>query len=348
MWSLALHAFRELEETDNAGGVLQDGPTDPKLSTMYASAANSDRITPTPGPTHRPVHRDAPAAPRGTMHRDGIEPTFRPVHRDDPAAPRGAVLRDGFSPTPGASTVSAVAALFVYECERDVPGLLIPRPEAYLVVRFGPGARSGLDAHAFGARQKVHRKILHDGQRTITARLHLGAQRAVLGVSADEIAGRVLALEDLWGSAKTRRLFERLAAAPGTLSAAEILERAIAERLASSTKSVTHTRLALEAAKRLTSATVASVAADLGVSERQLRRVFHDAIGMSPKRFAMLTRFERAIFATRDRNQTNWASVAAAAGYYDQAHLIAEFRRIANATPQAFLSELRSASALPI
>lgn len=63
---------------------------------------------------------------------------------------------------------------------------------------------------------------------------------------------------------------------------------------------------------------------------------------MSPKRFASLTRFHRALRAAHEDRGASWASIAAAAGYYDQAHLIAEFRVIAGATPQALLGELRA------
>ena len=85
------------------------------------------------------------------------------------------------------------------------------------------------------------------------------------------------------------------------------------------------------------------VADDLGVSERHLRRVFRDAVGVSPKAFARLTRFRHAVRAARERTPASWASIAAAAGYYDQAHLIAEFRAIAGVTPRALLGELRAA-----
>jgi AraC-like DNA-binding protein len=91
---------------------------------------------------------------------------------------------------------------------------------------------------------------------------------------------------------------------------------------------------------------VNAVAADLGVSERHLRRVFREAVGVSPKAFTKLTRFHRALRAAREDGGANWASIAADAGYYDQAHLIAEFRAIAGAPPRAFLNELRAASSL--
>jgi AraC-like DNA-binding protein len=244
---------------------------------------------------------------------------------------------------PSASTASAVSALVVNECDRDMPGVSIPRPEIRLVVRFGPPAPGGLDIHAFGVRQSVHRKLLRSGQRTVTARLRLGTAEAVLGVPATALAGRIVALEDLWGDAATRRLFDRLAGARDTIDAAAILEGAIAERLAMADGHRARAQLALHAAERLTSDHVSAVAADLGVSERHLRRVFRETVGVSPKAFAKLTRFHRALRAAREDGHVSWASIAAGAGYYDQAHLIAEFRAIAGVTPRALLAELREA-----
>jgi AraC-like DNA-binding protein len=74
--------------------------------------------------------------------------------------------------------------------------------------------------------------------------------------------------------------------------------------------------------------------------------VFRDTVGVSPKAFARLARFRRALRAARDNAPASWASIAASAGYYDQAHLIAEFRAIAGVTPRALLGELRTAPSL--
>ena len=230
------------------------------------------------------------------------------------------------------------------EFDADVSLVSIPRPEVQLVVRFGSSARRGLDVHAMGAQRRVRRKLIRAGQRTVTARLRLGVTEVVLGVPASAIAGRVVALEDLWGEVVTRRLLDRLAAARSTVDAAAIVERAIFERVAVATARRAWPQLALEAAERLASATVSAVAADLGVSERHLRRVFRAAIGVSPKAFAKLVRFHRALRAAReDGRGARWGSIAAETGYYDQAHLISEFRAIAGVTPRALLGELGEA-----
>jgi len=247
---------------------------------------------------------------------------------------------------PGASALSAVTALFVDERDEDLPGILIPHPEVQLVVRYGPSTRDGLDVYALGARPQVHRKFIRRGQRTVSARLRLGAHEAVLGVPASAISERIVALEDLWGSLATRLLTERLAEASNTNEAAQILQRAIAERFAHTAERRVGARLALDAADRLAHSNVNAVALELGVSERHLRRVFNETVGVNPKLFAQLSRFRRALRAARADNRTNWASIATTAGYYDQAHLISEFRSISGATPGALLDELRTALAV--
>ncbi|MDH5824988.1 helix-turn-helix domain-containing protein [Luteimonas sp. RD2P54] len=242
-----------------------------------------------------------------------------------------------------AAAAPALAALLVHESDRDLPRVAIPRPNIQLVVRIGPSARDGLDAHALGIRQQAHRKVVPGGQRAVFARLHLSTHQAALGAPGAALAGRVVALEDLWGEAAARRLRERLAGARDTAAAAAMLERAIAERIAAAPAPGSHARLAAEAAARLADGSVRSVACALGVSERHLRRIFRETVGVSPKAFARLARFHRALSAARRDGTTHWAAIAAAAGYFDQAHLIAEFHAIAGATPRALLAELRAA-----
>jgi AraC-like DNA-binding protein len=74
-----------------------------------------------------------------------------------------------------------------------------------------------------------------------------------------------------------------------------------------------------------------AVAAELGVSLRHLRRAFAEAVGLAPKQYARVARLHRALGAEGD-----WSQRARLAGYYDQAHLVGEFRALLGATPEAY------------
>ena len=126
--------------------------------------------------------------------------------------------------------------------------------------------------------------------------------------------------------------------------ATAILGEAIARRVAVAGPRDGRALLVAEAVRRLPSERAQDIAVGLGVSERHLRRLFHQTLGMSPKRYERIARFRRAIDAARADAGTTWTSIAAAVGYYDQAHLIADFHAIAGATPGAFLRELAEAT----
>lgn len=237
-----------------------------------------------------------------------------------------------------ARPASVVDALLAFSCDRDMPLVAMPRAEIQIVARFGISAHEGLDVHVLGVGQTARRKHIRGGQRAVTARLQLGAHEAALGAPARELAGRTIPLDALWGQADAVRLREQLHASRTVEDAASKLERALSHRALSRPK--TPRSLVLTAARRLTHVPVRAVADELGVSERHLRRVFLEALGLSPKAFAKLSRFHRALQAAREKHRASWASIASAVGYYDQAHLIAEFRSIAGTTPQLLVREL--------
>lgn len=78
---------------------------------------------------------------------------------------------------------------------------------------------------------------------------------------------------------------------------------------------------------------VATAARRLHVSERHLRNLFVDGVGLSPKHFARIDRVRTVLAHARARP---WADLAADVGYYDQSHLIGEFRRLMGVPPAAF------------
>lgn len=96
----------------------------------------------------------------------------------------------------------------------------------------------------------------------------------------------------------------------------------------------------LAAAARLESSggtlAVDAVASEVGLTRQHLARKFLQYVGLTPKQFARVARFRRLLAAVRSRQQVDWAAEAVSHGYYDQSHLIAEFRALAGVTPNAF------------
>jgi len=77
---------------------------------------------------------------------------------------------------------------------------------------------------------------------------------------------------------------------------------------------------------------IENIARDIGISRQHLARQFLHHVGVSPKTFARVMRFQRVLADRRG----DWSDVAARHGYYDQSHLIADFRELAGTTPNAF------------
>ena len=81
---------------------------------------------------------------------------------------------------------------------------------------------------------------------------------------------------------------------------------------------------------------IASLARELRVSTRQLERRFQERTGLSPKRFARMRRFQ-SVFPAIEAGD-GWAAAAASCGYWDQAHLVRDFREFAGEPPTALLA----------
>jgi AraC-like DNA-binding protein len=215
----------------------------------------------------------------------------------------------------------------------------IPDTGVRILVRRWPGC-TDVDAHVIGPRTHLLRKATRPN-RALAIELVPGAAPELLGVAAYELADHATSLRDVWGR-DADPLYELLAGAPYDQHGA-IVQTALIERL-SAARCSTDRRRALRGATTLLDhdpdVRIAGLASELGVSDRQLRRWFQDAIGLTPKRYARVLRLRRAIGMAQSQSLISWAELALDAGYYDQAHMIGEFRTATGLTPPALLAEL--------
>jgi AraC-like DNA-binding protein len=165
---------------------------------------------------------------------------------------------------------------------------------------------------------------------------HPGGAGPFFGRPAGELAGGDVPLECLWRPADAARLRERLLAAPTPSAAIGILEATLAARFDPPPPD-TAVAAALAAFHRAPHAVrVEAVAEAVGLSRKRLLERFRDAVGLTPKQFCRVRRFQQALTQAHAARDVDWADVATSCGYYDQAHFIHDFRAFSGLTPTGY------------
>lgn len=149
--------------------------------------------------------------------------------------------------------------------------------------------------------------------------------------AADLFSNRMVDLEDVWG-AQARSLRERLREVPtpqARLGALEgFLARAFRRRLLEP-RPIRHCAVdyALRRFAQAPSvATVRDVARSTGWTERRFSQVFREEVGLTPKVWCRIQRFQRAVRQLHAGVDVPWAELALSCGFYDQSHFANEFR----------------------
>lgn len=168
----------------------------------------------------------------------------------------------------------------------------------------------------------------------VGARLTPAGLRRLLPLPQDRLAGQIVGLDSVWKT-WTRETADRVSSACGAAAQLDVFESAL-ESLARGRGADAADR-AVEAALAVLrlhngNASIARLATALGVSRRQFERRFREHVGLPPRLYARIVRFQSAFQAL---GRESGASIAARCGYADQAHLVREVRRFGGDTPGA-------------
>ncbi|MGH3205291.1 MAG: helix-turn-helix domain-containing protein, partial [Streptosporangiaceae bacterium] len=226
----------------------------------------------------------------------------------------------------------------------DEPMVLLAHPDP----RQPPGDFGAL----LGGLHSAPALISHDGaQSGIQVALRPLGARALLGLPAGELAGLDVPAEAVLGGL-CAELRARALAAPGWPGRFAILDEILGRRLATTApRAATPEAAAPEirfAWRRLLAtggtARICDLAAETGWSGRHLTSRFRTEIGLTPKAAARVIRFDRArhlLIRQAGENSSGYrlADLAAACGYFDQAHLAREFRALAGCPPSQWVTE---------
>lgn len=180
--------------------------------------------------------------------------------------------------------------------------------------------------------------IRHDGnEEGVAVELTPMGARSLFGLPAIELTSHVVDLAELLGAAG-RSLPERLAETRGWPSRFRLVDTVVCraarlEPAPSPPAEIAHAWRRLTAGKP---PAVVDLAAEVGWSRRHFSEVFHREVGLPPRQFVRVLRFEQSTIALARRPGAALGELALRCGYYDQAHLYRDWRDLAGCSPTAW------------
>ncbi|MDQ2842238.1 MAG: helix-turn-helix domain-containing protein [Acidobacteriota bacterium] len=187
--------------------------------------------------------------------------------------------------------------------------------------------------------------IIDPAELTCVAGVHFkpGGAFAFLELPIDELHGAHVPLDGLWGNL-AGELRERMLEADSIEGKLLELERALlaifskSRSFAKSQPLYPAVRFALDRFTADSRArTVGNVVEETGFSQRYFIDMFRREVGLTPKLFCRVRRFQRALQRIAAEREVDWASLALECGYFDQAHFIHDFRAFSGINPTTYL-----------
>lgn len=201
------------------------------------------------------------------------------------------------------------------------------RPEQYQ--RLSGAVFSGTYSRSFICNALQHEAIMG-------VHFKAGGAFPFLGAGANELTNAHGHLADIWGRFGVE-LRERLCAASTPEERFRIMEAALRSRFHDPTRCQLPIKMAL---KMLTiagnRASVRDVSRKLGFSQRRFIQIFNSVVGLTPRVFCRISRFQQARVLAEKTDRPDWAELALTCGYFDQSHLIRDFREFSGSTPRIY------------
>jgi len=227
---------------------------------------------------------------------------------------------------------------------RRAPERVVPDGCPELIVHLGdPFSREvgGIwrrQERAFLAGTLTRPWLLRAGRRvaTLGMRFRPGEVTPLLPVSMAAAAGRETSLAAIVGAGRARALLRALTAARSEAARFAAAEDWLASRLALAPRNAGSARPAVRLLLETRGAArIADVAQALGWTRRRIERVFARELGIRPKLFARIVRLNAVLAGLDAQERASAVDRALEAGYFDQAHLLRDFRALAGRTPRA-------------
>lgn len=177
----------------------------------------------------------------------------------------------------------------------------------------------------------------HSRISTMGVVLQNGAVPALFDVPAGEFQDQVVSLRDLAGS-DISEWSEKLIEAPTVCEKFQRIEEFLSRLLTNSPTGFNPA--VINAAELIRKShgviSISEILNQTGYSRRWFSEVFRNTVGVNPKQYARLCRFQNAVSMLRDEAALNSTDIALRCGYFDQSHFIHDFKDFAGISPSEY------------
>lgn len=194
---------------------------------------------------------------------------------------------------------------------------------------FGQSVVSGTHSESF---------VIDTACQASTMGVHFepGGAFPLLPVPANELRDTHVSLEALWGPAAIS-LRDHLLKSETPEKKFHILEQTLLEQAIRPLVPHPAVAFALKEFQKVPhTRTVSDVTGRIGLSQRHFIQAFREEVGLTPKLFCRIRRFQEMLSLIEQEDQVDWADVALSCGYFDQAHFIHDFRAFSGINPTAY------------
>lgn len=170
---------------------------------------------------------------------------------------------------------------------------------------------------------------------TLGVHFRPGGAAPFLNVPISELMNQHVGMEEI-GTSLAAGLRERLMNAPSVTSLFSIVEQTLLDQLTELPRDYRAIMKTAGDFENVRTTTVQAACDSIGYGSKRFIRRFHDYVGLTPKLFCRIQRFQSALDQINSNKKVEWGNVALDNGYFDQSHLIRDFRAFAGVTPAEY------------
>jgi len=173
-------------------------------------------------------------------------------------------------------------------------------------------------------------------ERVIGIQFQPGGAFPFLRMPASEVENASADLEDVWPG-RAGEIREQLLAEVSIDAMFTALERLLTGQLVRPLELHPAVAFSIDQFRRGNGPNVAAVTDRIGLSPRRFIELFRRQVGLTPKTFCRVRRFQHALQSIHRNHRVDWIGTALNCGYYDQAHFIHDFQAFSGLSPSAYL-----------